>query len=218
LLDSAKANAVALDDLLTERSELDKLRYPERVEILLKAGERHRVTDDVISVVQKSGALYERGGELVRLCGQIIVPVEDAWLGDYLSRHIAFYRVKTNADGDAVHYQADPPGWLCRVILQKRGERGLRELNGILTAPTLRPDGSLLDQPGFDAATGLVLRPGTWPRIPDMPCRDDLWAAWAVLWEPVAEFPYASNEDRAAIVAAMLTATGAPDIAQGARI
>ena len=44
LLDSAKNNAVALDAFLAERSELDKQKYPERAEILLKAGERHKNT------------------------------------------------------------------------------------------------------------------------------------------------------------------------------
>ncbi len=196
-----------LEDLLAERPLLDRLRHPERGEIIVKAGERPRVVDEAIAVIQSRGTLYERGGELVRLCRHITIPVEEHWLADYLGRHVAFYRERMDRNGEFVRYEADPPTWLCKTIAQKRGERGLKELTGVITAPTLRPDGTLLKRPGFDEATGLLLRPGTWPRLQDKPSRTELEAAWAVLWEPVAEFPYASHEDRAVTVAAMLTAT-----------
>lgn len=207
LVDRARRASEPLTVFLDDHPRLDKQKYPDRVEITLKAGERPRVADETIAVIQKSGALYERGGELVRLCKDLVVPVEEHWLADYLGRHIAFYRCSLGKDGEPVRYVTDAPAWLCKVITQKRGERGLKDLAGIITAPTLRPDGSLLHRPGFDDATGLLLRPGKWPHIPQNPVRDELVAAWNVLWEPVAEFPYASNEDRDVTAAALLTAT-----------
>jgi hypothetical protein len=38
------------------------------------------------------------------------------------------------------------------------------------------------------------------------PIREELEAAWAILWAPFAEFPYVSVTDRAVVVAAVLTA------------
>lgn len=236
LVDRARRASEPLTVFLDDHPRLDKQKYPDRVEITLKAGERPRVADETIAVIQKSGALYERGGELVRLCKDLVVPVEEHWLADYLGRHIAFYRCSLGKDGEPVRYVTDAPAWLCKVITRKRGcasfsksmplakgggpsqfsrkndailrnLSGLKDLAGIITAPTLRPDGSLLHRPGFDDATGLLLRPGKWPHIPQNPVRDELLAAWNVLWEPVAEFPYASNEDRGVTAAALLTAT-----------
>ena len=47
----------------------------------------------------------------------------------------------------------------------------MRELRAVITAPTMRPDGCLLITPGYDEATGLLLRAGKWPHIPDKPTR-----------------------------------------------
>ena len=109
-------------------------------------------------------------------------------------------------DGALVRVEADPPPWLSKRLVAKRGERGLAEIRGIITAPTLRRDGSLLDKPGFDAATGLLLKPGTWPSAPERPSCAEIKTAWQTLWLPFSEFPYVSDDDRAVAVTAILTA------------
>lgn len=207
LLQQAKADSQLLDKYLEKHPLLDRQKIPERTEIQLKVGERTRVIDEVIEVIRRHGALYERGGELVRLCDNIVVPVQEHWLADYLGRLIAWKRWLPDGSGGFKLAVTDTPSWICKVFLQKRGERGLNELTGIITAPTIRDDGTLLERPGFDEATGLLLRPGQWPRIPENPSMDDLREAWKLLWQPVAEFPFVSNVDRAVAVAAMLTAT-----------
>jgi hypothetical protein len=208
LLAAAREGAEPLDAVPMANPELDRLTYPERIEIQVKAGERPRVVDETIAVIQQSGRLYERGGELVRLCQQTAIPVDEAWLGDFLSRRIAFFRCKSSKEneGEFIRFEVDPPSWLAKVINAKRGERGLHELAGVITAPTLRPDGGLLTRPGFDEATGLLLRPGRWPKVPLDPDRDALHAAWQTLWMPVKELPYATIADRGVTAAAQLTA------------
>jgi len=52
----------------------------------------------------------------------------------------------------------------------------------------------------------LHLRPRAYPHIPEQPNRAELRAAWATLWEPVAEFSYPAHEDRGVTAAALLTA------------
>jgi putative DNA primase/helicase len=44
-------------------------------------------------------------------------------------------------------------------------------LSGVINAPTLRADGSMLSKPGYDSATGLLFAPNgsEFPDIPDRP-------------------------------------------------
>jgi hypothetical protein len=175
-------------------------------EIELKVGERPRITDEALAVIRHHGLLYERGGELVRLRGASVLPVDEHWLADHLARRVRFYRMRRLRDGSLERAEADPPGWLGKTINAKSGERGLHELTGVITAPTLRPDGSLLNQPGFDRTTGLCLLPGQWPVISEKPGRGELEDAWRILWEPFAEFPYVGPDDEGVLVSAVLTA------------
>lgn len=112
-------------------------QYFARAEIDLRPGERPKATDEAIEILQERGELYERSGELVRICDRHILPVDERWLTDYLARHIRFFRYKHGGE-DWIRREADPPGWLAKVITAKSGERGFPELKGILTAPTLR--------------------------------------------------------------------------------
>ena len=83
----------------------------------------------------------------------------------------------------------------------------LRVLRGVVDAPTLRVDGTLLDKPGYDEASGLYANfdPDDWPRIPENPTRDDARAAAEMLYDLVAETPFASPVHRAVWLAALLT-------------
>ena len=73
----------------------------------------------------------------------------------------------------------------------------MRELRGVITAPTLRPDGSLLDGPGYDSATGLLLKAGRFSPVNLKPTHQDLRAAFATLWEPFKLFPLVTRMTRA---------------------
>ena len=79
-----------------------------------------------------------------------------------------------------------PPD-LAAAYLERTGDWKLRVLSGIANAPTLRPDGSILDQPGYDAATGILYDPRgvTYPPIPATPTKPD--AALAALFEMGSE-------------------------------
>jgi putative DNA primase/helicase len=83
---------------------------------------------------------------------------------------------------------------------------GLPPLMGTVHTPTLRPDGSVLCNPGYDNATGLLYVPSQdFPRIPGVPSAADARAALRVLREPLSDFPFVGPSDGAAAVAAMLT-------------
>ena len=64
----------------------------------------------------------------------------------------------------------------------------------------IRPDGTILDQPGYDAATRLYYapRPGMEIcKVPLAPSRSEREAALALMLEAIGEFPYAEEADLA---------------------
>jgi putative DNA primase/helicase len=105
---------------------------------------------------------------------------------------------------------ADPPMTIV-LALQQHGLGKLRfpVLHGVVTAPTMRADGSILSKPGHDAATGLLFDPrgAVFPKIPDRPTRADAESAFALLNGLIGTFPFETKNDRAVALSAILTAS-----------
>jgi hypothetical protein len=80
-----------------------------------------------------------------------------------------------------------------------RGMWRLRVLNGIVEAPTLRPDGTIISSPGYDDATGIYFNPGgvKFPAVPGEPSREDAEGALALLKDLIKDFPFVPDEDDA---------------------
>ncbi len=107
-----------------------------------------------------------------------------------------------------------PPDEVIGALLSK-GYWNLPEITGIIEAPTLRPDGSILDRPGFDAQTGLmfVSGPCDWEPVPESPSQEQLVEAFWWLGEPFRDFPFEAAHHKAAAIAALITAVIRPAIA-----
>jgi hypothetical protein len=78
-----------------------------------------------------------------------------------------------------------------RVLLASERRWRFPHVNGIITTPTLRPDGSLLAEPGYDSETELYFAPGLQiPPIPERPTKDQALAALKLLIDLLAEFGF----------------------------
>jgi putative DNA primase/helicase len=80
---------------------------------------------------------------------------------------------------------------------------------GIISAPTMRLDGSILEDPGYDAETQLWHEPDVvlvMPPIPDKPTREQAEKALELLKDLLVGFPFVSNVDRSVALAAIMTA------------
>jgi hypothetical protein len=89
----------------------------------------------------------------------------------------------------------DPPLHYVRVLLATKRRWRLPHVSGIITTPTLRPDGSLLADPGYDSETELYLLPGFQiPSIPEHPTKDQASAALKLLIDLLSEFSFKSIE------------------------
>ena len=183
------------------------LRQPSRITVA--AGERPRITDDTLAVFRLHGDVYEFGDKaLARVTAAgTISTMTKATLLHYAERVIRYQKY----DGRAKDKGPQPtncPDQIAQTILDLHGERDLPKLQGVITAPTLRPDGSILDTPGYDLSTGLfyVSNDPTPPRVPLAPTMAEVHKAFAELWKPFSLFPYDGDESRGVMLAAILTA------------
>jgi putative DNA primase/helicase len=101
---------------------------------------------------------------------------------------------------------AAPPGEVAELILARVGYWPFRPISGVIATPTIRPDGSLLTTPGYDAASGLWLNDlPSMPAIPDKPTRDDAARALKILNGLLDGFPFVDRTARAVALSGMIT-------------
>ncbi|WP_240687260.1 hypothetical protein [Amycolatopsis suaedae] len=103
--------------------------------------------------------------------------------------------------------EVTPGGHVLGAVLAKRHWPGLPVLRRIISTPVLRPDGTLLQTPGYDPATGFYLaRNDDLAPIPDHPTPDEVAAAREFLLERfLRDFPWRTEADRANYLALLVT-------------
>lgn len=90
----------------------------------------------------------------------------------------------------------------------RSGVPNLRTLNGVTHTPLVRADGSILNEPGYDAATRLLYLPTGGLRVPDLPSpitRAEIDAAVSYISAIVAQFPFVNDDHRANWFGALFT-------------
>lgn len=103
-------------------------------------------------------------------------------------------------------YPVDPPRDVAGIMLSRDGEWKFPKIVGVITTPTIRPDGSLLTEAGYDPATRLVLLdPPSLPPMPAQPSRQDAEAALKVLDALLDEFPFVDEASRSVALSALMT-------------
>jgi len=148
-------------------------------------------------------------GETVRPDGRkvarlILAPAAASHIAELATRYADFERFSS-------HSHAWVPASFPRELAEKyvaRGQWGLRGLAGIVHAPTLRHDGTILERPGYDDQTGLYFEPGetAFPPVPAHPTRDDAMAALTRVRALVSTFPFVEPIDEAVWLSGFLTA------------
>ncbi|MBI4923011.1 MAG: hypothetical protein HY834_14800 [Devosia nanyangense] len=155
--------------------------------------------DDTEQALLTAGApLYQAGGNLVH-----IVRLDHEG-GELVIRSVATQRVLELMlrAADFLRYESNKwiPAAPTLPFVQSyvaRGEWKLRPLRGIIEAPTLRPDGSVLSEPGYDPQMMVYLDTGgvEFPPVPDTPSKDEALAALATLKDVIKDFPFVPDEE-----------------------
>jgi len=83
----------------------------------------------------------------------------------------------------------------------------LRPLTNVVTVPTIRADGSIISEPGYDEATGIFYDPMgvEYPPIPDQPTSEETQAALAEIRGVFKDFWFAQDYDESATLAGIFT-------------
>ncbi|MBN8521502.1 MAG: hypothetical protein J0L77_06370 [Alphaproteobacteria bacterium] len=102
----------------------------------------------------------------------------------------------------------DPKVKYADHILARTGTWKFPPLKGFVNAPTLRQDGSILQTPGYDAASHIIYEPMgiAFEEIPENPTKEDAEAALQKILSPFEHFPFTTDSSRSVIIAALLTA------------
>jgi len=161
----------------------------------------------ILRSTDKLGGKRDAGAPVVR-------PLTPATLREILTRVADFHRF----DGRAQDQVATVPnGHVVQGLFDRGRWPGLRTLVGLLETPFLRPDGTVCQRPGYDAATGYVLLPGErLPPVPEHPTRDDARKALGLLVDEVfPDFPFVSEAARHVPVANLLTLLARPHLGDG---
>lgn len=88
----------------------------------------------------------------------------------------------------------------------------IKRLRAHVTLPFVRPDGSIVCSPGYDSSTGIYadFQSDEIAPVPTVPADVEIIAALKTLWAPWVEYPFASADDRAAMLAAIITCVCRP--------
>lgn len=192
---------------------------PARPLIRFEAGELPQVTDLAEKALLSSGlGLYQRGALVVRpgrimvtvadrrtVSAQSIIEVGDHAMVELMTKAASWERYDVRSEDWVT---IDAPMKVAATYLQRVGRWRLPVLAGLINAPTLRRDGTILAKSGYDPTTGLLLEMGveTFPAVPDQPSKADAAAALGLLDQLVATFPFKDSPSRAVVISAILTA------------
>lgn len=208
-----------LERLTADAVPVEPAATDERIEIEITPDE-YRVNDAAASAIGRDLLIHQRGGSLVHVVNGeggdehgITRPAGSprireaplSFVRDRLTANVRFVNRVETADGvEVVH--AHPPTWCVQSVAHRGNWPTVRNLAGIVSVPVLRPDGSILDKPGYDRATGLIYHPCGEPiEVAGGSGRDAARAACELLLNLVADFPFAAPEHSAAWIAFALT-------------
>ena len=190
--------------------------------IICRAGELPRMIREAQAALLASGAaLYQRSmlvqptqQEYTAADGSVthsaaLVPVTGPALLKLMAQSATYEKWDGRVNhGDGGYVECDPPDKLVNIILHNRGDWPFPVVRGVLTCPTMRPDGSLLTTPGYDPTSRyyLMFPQGlTLPPVPDKPTRDQAAAALLRLNTLLDSFPFVSDASRSVALAMMMT-------------
>jgi putative DNA primase/helicase len=198
-----------LNDIIKLQERIDREHACESVRIELRAGELAAAVEQAeTALIAANAGIYQRGGQLVRVAQldtastaggikraigtPVIIPVTRDYLRLALAHHVSFMRYDRRRKD---MMPVDPPSAVASLLLAAAGSWKFPELRGIVSAPTLRPDGTLISEAGYDSGSGLLLwDDGTpWPIINERPDRTDAVHALELFEDLFQEFEFADG-------------------------
>jgi putative DNA primase/helicase len=191
--------------------------------ILLKEGYLPKAIDGAENVFSDHNrGIFQKDGRLVKIIAvrqkpkkskkidrpdelHVISSVDTHFLKEKLELHASWVKYDgRKKDFKLVNCSPEIPNHL----ISREEWENVPVLSGILHAPTLREDGSILNSKGFDEETGLFLVPckDNFPEIPENPSKDDAIRSLKQIRFIIKDFPFVESCNESVAVSAILTA------------
>jgi hypothetical protein len=204
-----------------KRPPLAPVPGTDRPEIEISTDE-FKVIDEAIAALAVRKDVFQCNGELVHIViddrplarktssggpapRKRVIPLP--LLRDMLSecaQFLSFKKGKDSAPGEWV--KTHPPDFAVKGVAARGQYALVRHLESIVESPMLRPDGTILDEPGYDERTGILYSPTIdFDRVLSHPTLADAQRALAELREVFADFPFLKAMHEAAALASLLT-------------
>lgn len=218
-----QAQAAQLLELLKSRKSYLARKLSFDCTIYVEPSKLHENVDAIeMLLLRNNNKIYQRSGKLVRITqisnspnsknkfikraaeSIIIKEIDQAYLTVFLTKVGTFLAF----DGRAGNFKKmDCPERMARYFIAKQ-EWKTPILTGITNTPTLRSNGTILDTPGYDQASGLLLMTGdyTFEKILHQPTLQDAIAARNILLQLIKDFPFENEASKSVVIAAILTA------------
>lgn len=192
----------------------------ERPDIIITT-EEHEVIDQAVEALAADPTIYQRCNKLVTVLRDAskrkrldptrpagtpqIAPLPAPRLRERMTKFARWCkRLKTRAGTEII--SSHPTEWAVAGVACRGEWPAIRNIEGVIEAPTIRADGSILDEPGWDAETSLVYEPNcVFPAIPKNPGLEDAKGAAGRLLALVSDFPFTDEHHRVAWLSAVLT-------------
>lgn len=192
-------------------------KRPELPTIHVNGRHLREISADALAALKawnQPARLFLRAGRLVRVLADergrpAIQDVSEHCLRGALCRAANFARTEVRGRGEgktAIDVIVHPPMEVVRDILAL-GEWEVPPLEGIIESPVIRPDGTVLTAPGYDAATRLYYhRDGLrLADVPEEPSAVDVELAKQALLDLVCDFPFVDEASRTNWLGLLLT-------------
>jgi len=175
--------------------------------ITISSGNTSQVVDETLKVLKNSGQIFDYGNNsMARISDSQIYPItknDIAYLKDFSERNAYYERRKFDSC-----YHCNVPADVIHRIIAKNGERNLPKLKGLISAPTLKLDGTLIQDPGYDESSNLylLLQEQEFPKIPVQISDEEILQSTQYLLEPFEKFAFEDSVSRSIMFAGLLTA------------
>ncbi len=191
----------------------------------------HRVLDELDLHLARDPIVYQRAGELVAVVGStepgrlvaegtpVLRTMTVPALLPRVTKHVDL--IRTCAPSQKACRLADasgapspepqtisiqPPPALLAAMLSRHRWTHIQPIRGIAETPIYRPDGTICDEPGYDAPSQLLYAPsGAYLPVAEHPTQDDARRALEALREVFADFPYQGRAASLVPISALLS-------------
>jgi hypothetical protein len=129
------------------------------------------------------------------------------------ARWVRLSRDDGGSTGSIREKETRPDAHALDAVLDAGEWPGVHVLSGVTETPIVRRDGSIVQRPGYDRATGYVYVPSCeYPTVAEQPSQEDARRALDELVNVWRDFPFARDVERYVAIAALLTVLARPAI------